>query len=94
MEEFNREQCGPMGSVKRSHQLPCGPEEGRPAQGDQMVAVVVSKWERVRPGLGMAGRGNGDKGNGGLVRRGRVWRRARVLGLLGDRAGVGEVGEQ
>ena len=48
------EQCGPMCSLERCHQLPCGSEEGGQLQGDQVMAVTASRWERVRPELGVA----------------------------------------
>lgn len=98
LKSITGEHCGPMCSVGRSHQLPCGPEEGRPTQEDRLVAVAVPRWQRVRCGLGMAGHGNRDKElgkqNGGLVRGGRMWRRTRSLGLLWKQANVGEVKEE
>lgn len=65
--------------MERSYQLPGGPQAGRPAQRDQMVAAAVSRWE------GEAGRGHGRpwewrqevrEAEQGLVRGGREWRTA------------------
>lgn len=43
-----------MCSLERCHQLPCGSEEEGQLQGDQVMAVTASRWERVRPELGVA----------------------------------------
>lgn len=86
------EQRGPTWSIERSYQLPDGPQEGRPAQRDQMAAAAVSRRE------GEAGRGHGRPwGWRQGVREAEQWAGERRQGMedcSGDRADVGEVEEE
>lgn len=91
-EEFNRGATWSTWSIDRSYQLPGGPQEGRPAQGDQMVAVAVSRWEG-KAGPGHASPWEWRQG----VREAEQWAGERRQGMedcSGDRAGVGEVEEE
>lgn len=87
-------QCGPMCSLERCHQLPQGPRRGGQLQ-DQVMAVTGSRWDKVRPELGVAN-GNGCQGlgrqNHGLVRS-RGMEEVRDLGLLRRQSWYWEVEE-
>lgn len=89
---LTREQRGLTWSIERSYQLPDGPQEGRPAQRDQMAAAAVSRRE------GEAGRGHGRPwGWRQGVREAEQWAGERRQGMedcSGDRADVGEVEEE